>query len=60
MPKKPGRHFWRNANRHLEANKVEIAIEIGVKRIAITVLFDFDSDPDIDFDEFSQDENPFR
>ena len=36
---------------------VEIAIEIGIERIAITELLDFDPDPDSDFDEFTGCEN---
>jgi hypothetical protein len=30
---------------------------LGVERITIKVFFDFDTDPDIDFDEFSHHEN---
>jgi len=37
---------------------VEIAIGIGIENIGTAMFFDFDSDPDSDFDWFSQHEIP--
>ena len=33
---------------------IEIAIEIGIEHIGFAPVFDFDSDPDFDFDDLNQ------